>query len=243
MINIIFFDDDLTDLQRITKYVESVEHKINYDVNVEYCHDEEQMYYILNTRAKKYDIIVTDIKMPGLSGMDIAEKIRDEQGDTIVIFMTAYTEYVYRSFECSAFRYIRKEYMRKELLPALRAACRKIMVSRESYITIKDSQGFQRVKSSDILYFELENRKCIIYTTEERIEAWKNITQIKNELGVDADLFIETYRGCLVNKKYVKMIQKNQNKIILDNHIELPISRRKKKLIEDAMFEYWGKNI
>lgn len=132
--------------------------------------------------------------------------------------------------------------MNEELLPALQAACEKLAVFRRIYIIIKNTQGIQKVKSSDIMYFELENRKCIIYTREERIEAWKNITQLKNELGEEVQLFIEVYRGCLVNKKHIKKVWKNENKLVLDNNIELPISRRKKKVIEETMANYWNKH-
>ncbi len=242
MFNIIFLDNNLQDLQRTKEYLESVQCEIKYDVNIEYCHEESQMFQILNAKTSPYDIFVTDIKMRNLSGIDIARKIRDEQKNAIVIFMTSYTKYVYQSFEYAVFRYIRKDHMNEELLPALQAACEKLAVSRRTYIIIKNTQGIQKVKSSDIMYFELENRKCIIYTREERIEAWKNITQLKNELGEEVQLFIEVYRGCLVNKKHIKKVWKNENKLVLDNNIELPISRRKKKVIEETMANYWNKH-
>lgn len=242
MINIIFLDNNLQDLQRTKEYLESVQSEIKYDVNIEYCHEESQMFQILNTKENLYDIFVTDIKMRNLSGIDIARKIRDEQKNAIVIFMTFHTKYVYQSYAYSVFRYIRKDHMNEELLPALQAACEKVAVSRRTYIIIKNIQGIQKVKSSDIMYFELENRKCIIYTEEERIETWKNITQLKNELGEEVQLFIEIYKGCLVNKKYIKKIWKNENKLVLDNNIELSISRRKKKVVEETMVEYWNKH-
>ena len=242
MFNIIFLDNNLADLQRTKEYLESVQNEIKYDVNIEYCHEESQMFQILNAKENPYDIFVTDIKMRNLSGIDIARKIRDEQKNAIVIFMTSHTKYVYQSFEYAVFRYIRKDHMNEELLPALQAACQKLSISRETYIIIKNNQGIQKVKSSDIMYFEMENRKCIIYTGRERIEAWKNITQLKNELGEEIQLFIDIYRGCLVNKKHIKKVLKNENKLVLDNNMELPISRRKKKLIEDTMTQYWNKH-
>lgn len=64
----------------------------------------------------------------------------------------------------------------------------------------------------------------------------------KRNWGKRIQLFIEVYRGCLVNKKHIKKVWKNENKLVLDNNIELPISRRKKKVIEETMANYWNKH-
>lgn len=45
-----------------------------------------------------------------------------------------------------------------------------------------------------------------------------------------------------MNKKHIKKVWKNENKLVLDNNIELPISRRKKKVIEETMANYWNKH-
>ena len=46
----------------------------------------------------------------------------------------------------------------------------------------------------------------------------------------------------MVNKKHIKKVWKNENKLVLDNNIELSISRRKKKVVEETMVEYWNKH-
>ncbi len=65
---------------------------------------------------------------------------------------------------------------------------------------------------------------------------------VKKRIGEEVQLFIEIYRGCMVNKKHIKKVWKNENKLVLDNNIELSISRRKKKVVEETMVEYWNKH-
>ena len=59
MFNIIFLDNNLQDLQRTKEYLESVQSEIKYDVNIKYCHEESQMFQILNAKTSPYDIFVT----------------------------------------------------------------------------------------------------------------------------------------------------------------------------------------
>lgn len=129
--------------------------------------------------------------------------------------------------------------MEIELLPALQAACEKVNVSRDIALSIKTQDGILAVRTRDILYYELENRKCIIYTVQNRqYETWKKISELREEMGEMDNSFIQIYRGCMVNKYYVKTIKRDR--IVLEDGTELPVSRRKKQEIFDIMMEYWG---
>lgn len=242
MIYILLCDDEVKILDRVRKYVNSIRCKLKDDVDIETYSDAESVLQRMRNSKECSDILITDIDMPGLSGMEMARILRDERWDIILIFMTAYAEYVFKSFEYFPFRYIRKEFMETELLPALQAACEKVNANRDISITIKTQDGILTVRTRDILYYELENRKCIIYTIQNKqYETWKKISELRKKMGEMDRIFLQIYRGCMVNKYYVKTIKKDT--IVLENGTELPISRRKKQEISDIMMEYWGEII
>ena len=236
MIKMILCDDDPHMLSRIKEYILSERSELEYEFYIETCPGADGVLEKL--RQESYDILVTDIDMPQMSGMELAGILRKENDVLLIIFMTAYSEYVYRSFEYAPFRYIRKEFMETELLPALQAAGRKIIMERGGTLAVRTPGGVELLQTQDILYYELENRKCIIYTVRGTYETWKNISQMREELGTEDEAFIQIYRGCMVNKHYVKSIRSRS--VILENGTELPISRRKNKEISDAMMEYWA---
>ncbi|MCI9080378.1 MAG: response regulator transcription factor [Lachnospiraceae bacterium] len=242
MIYILLCDDNEIILNKIKKYIISISYDLKYDIDIETYTSAEDVLKRIHSTAESSDILITDINMPCLSGMDMVQILRDEGLDIILIFMTAYEEYVFKSFEYSPFRYIRKEYMEIELLPALQAACEKVNANRNISILVKTPDGMQVVRTRDILYYELENRKCIIYTIQNKqYETWKKISEFREEMGEMDSSFLQIYRGCMVNKYYVKAVKKDV--IVLEDGTELPMSRRKKHEITDIMMEYWRKII
>lgn len=239
MIYILLCDDEVKILDRIKKYVDSIRCKLKEDIDIETYLDAGSVLQRMRNSKECSDILITDIDMPGLSGMEMVQILRDEGLDIILIFMTAHVEYVFKSFEYFPFRYIRKEFMETELLPALQAACEKVNANRDISLAIKTQDGILTIRTRDILYYELENRKCVIYTIQNKqYETWKKISELRKKMGEMDSSFLQIYRGCMVNKYYVKTIKKDM--IVLENGTELPISRRKKQEISDIMMEYWG---
>ena len=239
MINILLCDDEEKTLDRIRKYIYSIRSQMKYPIDITEYTSAASVLKRLHSSDDVSDILITDIDMPDVSGMEMARAIRDEQLDVVLIFMTAHAEYVFQSFEYAPFRYIRKEFMEIELLPALQAACEKVNASRDILLSIKTQDGILAVRTQDILYYELENRKCIIYTVQNKqYKTWKKISELREEMGEMDNSFLQVYRGCMVNKHYVKTIKKDT--IILEDGTELPISRRKKQEISDAMMNYWS---
>ncbi len=242
MIYILLCDDNETTLDKIKKYIISISYDLRYEIDIETYTNAEGVLKRMHSTAESSDILITDIDMPCLSGMEMVQILRDEGLDVILIFMTAYEKYVFKSFEYSPFRYIRKEYMETELLPALQAACEKVNANRGISIPVKTQDGIQVLRTQDILYYELENRKCIIYTIQNKqYKTWKKISEFREEMGEMDSFFLQIYRGCMVNKYYVKAVKKDV--IVLEDGTELPISKRRRHEITDIMMEYWGKII
>ena len=78
-----------------------------------------------------------DIDMPGISGLEIAKKLREENSDIILIFVSAHEQYVFESIEYSPFRYIRKSRIEKELFLDLKAAYARLGEMQDSYKTFR----------------------------------------------------------------------------------------------------------
>ncbi len=242
MINILLCDDEEKTLNRIGKYIDSVRSEIKYPIEITEYSNAESVLKRMQCSDEVSDILITDIDMPGISGMEMAQTIRDKQLDVLLIFMTAHSEYVFQSFEYAPFRYIRKEFMEMELLPALQAACDKVNAGRDILLHIKTQDGIVTIRTGDVLYYELENRKCIIYTVQnKRYETWKKISDLRKEMGRMDESFLQIYRGCVVNKRYIKKMKREA--IVLENDMEIPVSKRKRQEISDAMMQYWSEVI
>lgn len=242
MIEILLCDDEENILHIIRDYLYDIREQLPEPIEITEYSNSQSVLSRLRCSEEKSDILITDIDMPSLSGMELARIIREEKLDVILIFMTAHAEYVYESFEYSPFRYIRKEYMKEELPLALKASCDVLVMNRDVSIVIKTLDGLMAIKINDIVFFELENRKCYIYTVQKKeYTSWKKIKELWGEIKEKSNDFIKIHSGCVVNKRYVQSITKTD--VILETGEKLPLSRRKRQEISNTMMEYWGKII
>jgi DNA-binding response OmpR family regulator len=116
-------------------------------------------------RGKKPDIIITDISMPRLNGLDMASYIRTHDKDVQIIIATAHsdTEYLLKAVELQLVKYIIKPITKEKLIGAL----------EKSMELIKDKSKFNLTLSPSSIYNAYEK---VIYENEKEIKLTKNET-------------------------------------------------------------------
>ena len=242
MLKVLLCDDDLENLKRTEKYIHAIEEKLPCPIEIITYADTDFLMERLNNMEEQSDILIVDIDMPKMSGLDIAKEVKDKKIDLILIFLTSHVEYVYASFEYAPFRYIRKEYMELELLPALNVACSIVDIKKDVLVSIKSEKCLFNVKTSDILYYETENRKCKIYmTTGERYTVRKKIKELREIIESKDDAFVQINSGCVVGLRHIKAMKNTE--IVMQNNECLSISRRKKSEVEQIVVNYWGERL
>lgn len=168
------------------------------------------------------DILFLDICMPSQSGMDVAKELRERRLGTILIFVTALSEYVFDAFDVGAFHYLVKPFDDEKLKSVLDAALRRWEESvaaqpgaaaghsgteqggrqKESeFLLVKRGGVSTRVAFDDIFYAEVFNRKVILHTRHGDIEYYGKLTELSEKAGND---FYRTHRAYLVNLRYVE---------------------------------------
>ena len=173
------------------------------------------------------DILLLDIRMPGMDGMDVAVKLRDHGWKKILIFITGEKDRVFHAFDVQAFHFlvkpVRDEQLKEVLTRALSLLNEESKGSgtEERYISVKTITSHIRINHSDILYAEVFNRQIVIYTPKENIEYYGQLTDLEKLAGRD---FYRVHRSFLVHLKYVEMY--NGKIVKLSNGKEVPMARR-----------------
>ena len=170
------------------------------------------------------DILLLDIRMPGMDGMDTARLLRDNGWKKILIFVTGEKDQVFHAFDVQAFHFLVKPIQDEQLKEVLTKAvsARDAGSGREErYISVKTTTSHIRINLSDILYAEVFNRKIVIYTLKEAIEYYGQLADLEKLVGKD---FYRVHRSFLVHLKYVEMY--NGKSIKLSNGKEAPMARR-----------------
>ncbi len=181
----------------------------------------------------RFDIILLDIQMPGIDGMGLARRLRDEGARTAIIFVTAMREQVFDAFELEAVDYICKPIDEVRLRKALERALQRVNADGEKQLLIKTMNWSRSVKISEIMYCEVINRKVYLHTKGGVIDYYSRIEDVEKRLD---NRFVKCHRSYLVNLDYFANYENGC--VTLENGARIPVSRLRHQNFTEAMMRY-----
>lgn len=182
-----------------------------------------------------FDIVIMDIDMKETNGLDAAKKLR-ETSDAILIFVTAWKEYVFNAFDLEAFHYLLKPLDEQKFLEVLQKAFHKLLVKEErksGAFTVKTLDGFRTVKQSDIYYAENIARKIVLHTKQGSIAYYDKMIHLQEQLGSG---FFRCHRGYLVSLDKVRKYDSREIELV--NGDKVLLSRQKYADFVQAYMDY-----
>ena len=183
------------------------------------------------------DIVLMDIEMPMLSGMDAAKKMRVSDPFIPLIFTTNMARYAIEGYLVDAIGYLLKPINYVDLCNRLSVAIRK--TNRDSgQIVLNVKRGKKKICMTDIYYLESRNNDVFYHTSDGVIKVRATLKQAESELSNGC--FVRCNNCYSVNLNYVTGINGSTVKV---KEEELQISRSKKKQFIDALMLFYGGNI
>ena len=113
-----------------------------------------------------FDICILDIMMPDISGIDLGIKLRDENYEGVIIYLTASKDYALDSYKAKAFNYILKPIVPTDLYQTLDDALKDFSNKSDRYIMVRTKEGNTRISLNNLLYVEL-NKRILIYHLDD----------------------------------------------------------------------------
>lgn len=125
--------------------------------------------FLLDYESKKYDIIVLDIEMDGLSGLDVAKEIRKSDSTVIIAFLTSHQEFAVDGYEVNAFRYLLKGQPDEMYIRQLTSIFNEY---KQTHITfpVQTKSAVYNISVSDIQYFEVFKRMIVVHSATDKYE-------------------------------------------------------------------------
>jgi DNA-binding LytR/AlgR family response regulator len=182
------------------------------------------------------NIILLDIMMPGVSGMDVARKLRDISDDVVIIFITGEKQYVFDAFDVRAFHFLVKPFSNEKLVSVIKAAKEEIakatLKPQKKYVMLNSRGSHIRLCASDIIFAEVYGARIIVHTRTDEIEYYGHLSELEKLVG---DGFFRTHRGYLVNLRFVKKY--DAGKCYMSKG-EALISKQNYKVFVKALIDY-----
>lgn len=168
---------------------------------------------------KDFDILLLDIEMPEINGIELAKTVRRENATAQIIFVTGYYDYFSDGFDVSALHYLIKPVDERKLFPVLDKAADNLSYRQRS-VLLTTSDADIKVSLADITYAESENVYVIVHTVHGNYRTRISMAKFVGQLD---DTFLKVHRSFAVGLKYIKKITRTEITMLSGDVV--PISR------------------
>ena len=196
---------------------------------------------------EKVDIVLLDIRMPDMDGMEAARHIAGMTDPPAIIFTTAFDAYALKAFEVNAIDYLLKPIRQERLLVALRKARAATPVSREAlaaaanqprrHLSVHERGKIHLVPVGDILYLRAELKYVTVKTAAREYLVEESLSKLEEEFGPG---FVRIHRNCLVARAAIAGFERNVEEsesgwavVVKDTGERLAVSRRQQQIVKD----------
>ena len=232
MLRIGIAEDDLTFQGTISSYLKKYQEEHNIEFQTTYFQDGSKLVF---KYEPVFDILLLDIEMPKLNGMDAARQIRLTDSRVIIIFITNMAQYAINGYEVGALDFVLKPLKYFSFAMKLEKAITSVSNAEAVSFLVPYKDGVKKLLSDEIIYAEIRDHWLHIFTREEE---YKLLSTLKEFVAKTANYHFICCNSCFcINMKYVTDLQKDT--VTLDERYELKVSRSKKKEVKQALLDYY----
>lgn len=186
--------------------------------------------------GQQYDLILLDILMPFLTGINAAKEIRQSNKEVRIIFLTSSTEFAVDSYSVDAYYYALKPIWKDKLMILLD----KVIFEMEAAMGIsflkKSKTGLTRIFINNLEFAEIIGKTEYYHLTDGSvIEALGSMTELEKVLLVHP-CFIKPHRSYIINMQYVKTLSKKE--IIMQSLAIIPLPRANYNTVKSMYIDF-----
>ncbi|MGB8855585.1 MAG: LytTR family DNA-binding domain-containing protein [Burkholderiales bacterium] len=156
------------------------------------------------------DIMLLDIRMPGMDGIEVARHAQNLAAPPAIIFATAFEEHALKAFEVNAIDYLLKPIRKERLLAALQKtlvakplkpeALQQAALKARSHLSIAERGKILLIPLQDILFLRAEQKYITVKTVAREYLLEESLSALENEFS---DSFTRVHRSVLVANRHI----------------------------------------
>lgn len=182
---------------------------------------------------KDFDLLLLDIEMGEMNGVELARRIRRENGDMQILFITAYPDFIAEGYEVAALHYLMKPVREEKLFEVLERAAANLNRT-ERYEIFSTAGETVRICLKEIVSVEAFSHLVEVATRDGRFCLEETISGLEQRLG---EGFVRCHRSYLVALRYIRKITRTD--VVMDTGARIPLSRRRYDAVNQAFIRYY----
>lgn len=214
--NIAICDDSEADRKYIYDMVDEWALVQGHSVHITTFESAENFMFCYDDR-KDYDILLLDIEMGDMDGVAMAKKLRKQDDNVQIVFITGYSDYIAEGYEVAALHYLMKPVKKEKLLSVLDRAVEKLS-KNEKMINMELVGELVRIPIYQIRYADVLGNYVTVHAAQEYTFKM-TLSDLQKELD---ERFLRVGRSCIVNLTQISRVTKTLIKPSDGTEIPLP---------------------
>lgn len=237
MLKIAVCDDNIADLSNVVSLIEDYQASQRDKNNIKYTAFQSAVDLIAAMESgQQYDLVLLDILMPFMTGMDAAKEIRQFNQAVKIIFMTSSPEFAVESYVVDAYYYALKPIWKEKLFILLDKVISETEIQLGASFLIKSKTGLTRIYITRLEFAEVIGRTILYHLTDGSvIEAIGTMNELEKELLANP-CFIKTHRSYIINMEQIDTI--SQREIKMQSHALVPLAKANYSTVKSAYITF-----
>ena len=216
-------DDEKSAVEQADNYLSRIRKETDLDFQIYYYSSGEDL---VENMPRDIHILLLDIQMLTLSGIEAARKLREEGGEFYLVFLTSNTQYALEGYSVHAYEFLCKPIQYVQFKRCILEISEKIRRSRSVRIPVKSGSASYVIDFAHVIYAEVYGHTTVIRMDDgTSVNGSVPLDQLEKKLSDHG--FFRCHKSYLINVYRIKSIQTGE--IIMSDGSSVPLSRYKKK--------------
>ena len=197
-----------------------------------------ESFWFRYEEERDYDVLILDIQMPGINGMELARRVREADGDIVIVFATGVSDYLEEGYEVEALHYLVKPLSQEKLERCMEKALKRRR--QERFVTVHGGEGILKISQERINYVEARGRGCCVGRVKvpEELEVRESLSEMESLL--EPEEFMKCHRSYLCSIGNIRRIDRGS--VEFDDGSSIPVSRRLYQQVNRRFMAYFRRN-
>ena len=166
---------------------------------------------------RDFDVLLLDIEMDGMDGVELARAVRRENDDVQIVFVTGYTDYIAEGYEVSALHYLTKPVNEEKLLQVLTRAVGRLKRNEKALTLVLPDQTV-RLPLPQVRYLEVVHNYVTVHAGRD-YAVKRPLSELEKELD---GRFFRVGRSYILNLAFVRRATRTEAELTTGERIPLP---------------------